>query len=351
MASFCRARVLYPTLQPAVHRSFTPRCKSTTSLSSKIARLAIPTQAGLPGPRPAELALRPKSSSELGGFQFDALIQNSKQFRYTPEEDRILMEAVMEVGEDFARIREDYLPHRTTSSINGRWLRLTPQYRRGKWTADEIEQLRKLYKKFGKKWTLISKEHMPWRSPLQMASLFRSKIAANTSLKRLKGTLVNLSEEKPKKYGRGQKSKRPWTLEENEILQANIEKLGYRWTLIVLDLPGRSPEDAFHQYWRRLYKDPELTQGTEFQEDARNELWTAEEDAKLTKAMNELWESPSVWLDIRKQHLPHRCIVDIRCRWRRITDPKILPVPLIPYEKKSLEEAVKIFGIDFRRIA
>ncbi|KAI8845564.1 hypothetical protein BC829DRAFT_399348 [Chytridium lagenaria] len=60
--------------------------------------------------------------------------------------------------------------------------------------------------------------------------------------------------------------------------------------------------------------------------------------------MNENWQSPSVWIDIRRDVLPNRTYSEIRSRWGRIVDPKILPVPLTPHEKN-------VFGPDFSRIS
>ncbi|KAI8845565.1 hypothetical protein BC829DRAFT_277488 [Chytridium lagenaria] len=165
--------------------------KKTTVLN----RLTIPTLAGRAGPRPPELALHQPQSDHP--FPFEALIQDIKSIRFSPEEDQILMQAVLTLGEDFGRIREHHLPHRSTSAISGRWMRLNPKYRRGKWSDEEMKKFKRLVERYGMKWDLISKEHMPWRSPLQMSSKYRSSFAGRAGEDVVKGT-EKKSKDEPK---------------------------------------------------------------------------------------------------------------------------------------------------------
>ncbi|KAJ3117202.1 Myblike DNAbinding domain-containing protein [Phlyctochytrium bullatum] len=335
--------------------------------------LAVPTMAGLPGPRPftpflsrvADVGITRALVVPENGPQprhplaFDALVAERRFLRFTPQEDQYLAQAVMQHGENFPRIRDECFPYRTVSSVAARWQRINPRFRRGAFGEEERKVLREAVERVGKKWTVISKTYLPWRSPVQIASCWKSSLAVEvgagvgaagekevkTEKEKMEG-LAALSLQEPRKTPVRRRVRKPWTTEENEILLKGLEQLGHKWTTIAEDLPGRTVAEVFCHYWNHLHRYDDEAPDTPSKYE-----WTPEEDEKLLTAMNSHWHSPSVWLDIRRTAFPNVLPRELFARWKLITDPEILKIPFTPRERQALRDAVGVVGKDFGRIA
>ena len=124
-------------------------------------QITIPTLAGRLGPRPIDatvtfdqLPASSNSSDEENIFQKYSMQSSSRlvastgplsRFRilqkFTPEEDRILLDAFKIHGPDFALISSKYLPHRPTRIISNRWNTINPAFKRSAWTPEEDQIL------------------------------------------------------------------------------------------------------------------------------------------------------------------------------------------------------------------
>ncbi|EJT51010.1 hypothetical protein A1Q1_07804 [Trichosporon asahii var. asahii CBS 2479] len=98
-----------------------------------------------------------------------------------------------------------------------RWFHsLDPSVRKGKWSPNEDDALRKLYSELGPQWKEIALR-IPGRKDDQVSKRWRDVLAPELT------------------------SKKPWSGKEDALLLELLEKLGPRWTAIADKLPGRSP--------------------------------------------------------------------------------------------------------------
>ncbi|KAL1412147.1 myb-like DNA-binding protein bas1 [Vanrija albida] len=142
--------------------------------------------------------------------------------RWTQEEDDALITAVGKYGcargpgSQWSKISEG-LPGRTNKDCRKRWFHsLDPAVRKGKWSAEEDDSLRRLYAEMGPQWKEIALR-IPGRKDDQVSKRWRDVLAPELT------------------------AKKPWSGEEDQLLLELLEQLGPRWTAIADKLPGRSP--------------------------------------------------------------------------------------------------------------
>ncbi|WVQ84103.1 hypothetical protein IAT38_006248 [Cryptococcus sp. DSM 104549] len=142
---------------------------------------------------------------------------------WTEEEDAALIDAVRRLGSArgpgsaWTQISQAVGPTRTNKDCRKRWFHsLDPSLRKGKWSADEDEALKRLYRQLGPQWKEIAL-HIPGRKDDQCSKRWRDVLDPILT---------------PKK---------PWTPLEDALLLQLHEQHGAKWTTIADHLPGRSP--------------------------------------------------------------------------------------------------------------
>ncbi|BEI80522.1 hypothetical protein CcaverHIS002_0110510 [Cutaneotrichosporon cavernicola] len=142
--------------------------------------------------------------------------------RWTADEDARLIAAVNKYGSQrgpgsqWSKISAG-LSGRTNKDCRKRWFHsLDPRVRKGRWSPDEDDLLRKLYAELGPQWKAIALR-IPGRKDDQVSKRWRDVLAPELT------------------------SKKPWSDEEDALLLALLEEKGPKWTSIAEQLPGRSP--------------------------------------------------------------------------------------------------------------
>jgi hypothetical protein len=102
---------------------------------------------------------------------------NEHQIKFVPwtkKEDAILTREVKEMnGRKWNQLCL-MLPGRTGKQCRERWnYQLTPSINKESWTEDELEQMVKLYFKFGTSWRKFT-EYLPGRNTLQIKNKYNS---------------------------------------------------------------------------------------------------------------------------------------------------------------------------------
>jgi hypothetical protein len=83
--------------------------------------------------------------------------KNVRRF-FTDEEDKIIMKIMYSTGTRNWKLVSTHLPGRHPKQCRDRWLNyLAPWIKRGNWTIDEDELIKKSVKEIGTKWTRIQK--------------------------------------------------------------------------------------------------------------------------------------------------------------------------------------------------
>ncbi|GMK57629.1 hypothetical protein CspeluHIS016_0404630 [Cutaneotrichosporon spelunceum] len=142
--------------------------------------------------------------------------------RWTADEDARLIAAVNKYGSQrgpgsqWSKISVG-LPGRTNKDCRKRWFHsLDPRVRKGRWSPDEDDLLRKLYAELGPQWKAIALR-IPGRKDDQVSKRWRDVLAPELT------------------------SKKPWSEDEDRLLLQLLEEKGPKWTSIAEQLPGRSP--------------------------------------------------------------------------------------------------------------
>ncbi len=107
--------------------------------------------------------------------------------------------------------------------------------------------------------------------------------------------------------------RRPWTEEEDQILQLQVAKYGTKnWAEVAKYVPGRAPKQCRHRYLNKV--DPKRNQ----------EAWTEEEDRKIVAAQSKLgnrFAEIAKLLDGRTESLvSHRWHIQLQPRQQQILE-------------------------------
>ena len=154
----------------------------------------------------------------------------SSKAGWSIHEDDMLRVAVVQNKEqnwrDIARSLKSSVPgsSRTYKQCFHRWDRvLQPGLKKGRWTRDEDEKIRKFVEEYGtKEWVLIAK-HLEGRVGKQVRERWLNHLDPSIN-------------------------KGPWTTEEDEIFLSLHQKLGNKWTKIAESLPGRTENAIKNRY-------------------------------------------------------------------------------------------------------
>ncbi|OCF32137.1 hypothetical protein I316_06293 [Kwoniella heveanensis BCC8398] len=142
---------------------------------------------------------------------------------WTAHEDSALIAAVKQYGSSrgpgsaWSAISNAVGGHRTNKDCRKRWFHsLDPNLRKGKWSREEDEELKRLYAEMGPLWKEIALR-IPGRKDDQVSKRWRDVLDP------------------------GLTPNKPWASLEDALLLQLFEAHGPKWTVIADHLPGRSP--------------------------------------------------------------------------------------------------------------
>ncbi|KAJ2849165.1 hypothetical protein IWW36_002818 [Coemansia brasiliensis] len=150
--------------------------------------------------------------------------------KWTPEEDRVLTEAVMTYGEGDWQSVAACLDNRTGQQVLHRWCKsINPAIRSGRWDRDEDIALLAAVRLYGVgQWTKIAK-HVPGRTDVKCRERYMNVLTPD----------VNNSQ---------------WTHDEDERLIAIVSRVGIGKWSYVADLLGGRTDNQCWRHWRSLHK-------------------------------------------------------------------------------------------------
>jgi hypothetical protein len=156
----------------------------------------------------------------------------SKNAKWTPEEDAILMCLVQEYIDNnqipnWQSIAAQ-IPGKTIQQCNDRWNKcLDPKLRKGNWTAEEDQIIMDSVNQYGpQKWTLIASHLPPGRTGKQCRERWGNVLDPN----------IDHS---------------PWTQQDEDMLIELVQELGKKWVLIAKSFPGRTANQCNNQ-WNQI---------------------------------------------------------------------------------------------------
>ncbi|ETS77271.1 hypothetical protein PFICI_11145 [Pestalotiopsis fici W106-1] len=134
---------------------------------------------------------------------------------WSREEDEALIAAVAHYGT--SRGHRSNWPRIAAADCSKRWFNsLDPAVKKGKWSQEEDDALRRLYAELGPKWKSIS-QRLPGRQEYQVAKRWGDVLSPDLA------------------------SKEPWSPLEDALLLQLYETHGSKWSIIAESLTGRSP--------------------------------------------------------------------------------------------------------------
>ncbi|KAJ2351193.1 hypothetical protein GGF43_004101, partial [Coemansia sp. RSA 2618] len=150
--------------------------------------------------------------------------------KWTPEEDRVLTEAVMTYGEGDWQAVAACLDNRTGQQVLHRWCKsINPAIRSGRWDRDEDVALLAAVRLYGVgQWTKIAK-HVPGRTDVKCRERYMNVLTPD----------VNNSQ---------------WTADEDDRLIAIVSRVGIGKWSYVADLLGGRTDNQCWRHWRSLHK-------------------------------------------------------------------------------------------------
>ncbi|EPB89871.1 hypothetical protein HMPREF1544_03254 [Mucor circinelloides 1006PhL] len=180
------------------------------------------------------------ASCQSTTFRRFASQQTSK---WLPWEDTLLQNYVKHNGKKWNEFVEHCLPTRTPNQCKLRWAdALDPDLRQGPFSKAEKELLQQGVETLGKgKWTAISRDFLPHRSPRRIANEWSSMPSL--------GSPLTATEDKPKSY-----TSKKWTTQEDELVLRGIAEFGQSsWAKIASEyLPWRTRVQIRNHYRSKL---------------------------------------------------------------------------------------------------
>ncbi|CAG8628358.1 5104_t:CDS:2, partial [Paraglomus occultum] len=216
---------LYSNLQQNANNSnLQQNANNSTIQQASPTRNTLPP-ISIPPPQPVSL----QSQAALPQASSDSPSKTTRS-RWTPEEDNMLRLTVTIFGdrpECWAKIA-GYIPDRSNKDCRKRWFHsLDPTLRKGPWTTEEDEILRKNVERYPNCWSKIAKS-IPGRTDDQCAKRWRESLDPRID-------------------------RREWSPEEDKLLIEKYELHGGQWQEISRFFPGR-PGLHCRNRWRKLQR-------------------------------------------------------------------------------------------------
>ncbi|OHT06949.1 hypothetical protein TRFO_24913 [Tritrichomonas foetus] len=123
--------------------------------------------------------------------------------------------------------------------------------------------------------------------------------------------------------------KRPWTQEEDRLLETLVKKLGNRWSLMAQSFEDRSPSQLATRWSKTV--NPQLVKGP----------FTHDEDIKIIEHVRKY--GAQKW-SLLKKEMPERSAKQCRERWTNNLNPCIVKHPWTEYEDNLIIQLVNQFG-------
>lgn len=154
--------------------------------------------------------------------------KKTKKVKWTELEDKILLEKGKEFnGKNWRKIAS-FLPGHSAIQCSSRFKTIKPGIIKGYWSKEEDEKLLELFKKYGKKWSNISKE-MPWRTGKQIRDRY-----------------LNILDNRL--------NKNKFSKDEDDKIIELYEKFGNSWSKIAKYLIGRTGDMVKNRFYSTLGK-------------------------------------------------------------------------------------------------
>ncbi|KAJ2237750.1 hypothetical protein H4R99_000723 [Coemansia sp. RSA 1722] len=236
--------------------------------------------------------------------------------KWSPEEDRVLTEAVMAYGEGDWQAVAACLDNRTGQQVLHRWCKsINPAIRSGRWDRDEDIALLAAVRLYGVgQWTKIAK-HVPGRTDVKCRERYMNVLTPD----------VNNAQ---------------WSSEEDARLIAIVNRVGIGKWSYVADLLGARTDNQCWRHWRSLHKrgaapDPPPIDATDLPEEGTVPSfpeWEAERDeAHLGFA--------STQGGGRKRKTTSGIESARKRQWKRATSTNFVPLLASPVSASSLSLA------------
>ncbi len=156
---------------------------------------------------------------------------NITKKKWTETEDKLLIKLAENIpkGKEW-KIISNFIPGKTANQCRSRWERIRPGIKQGRWSTEEDDKIKSLYKKYGDQWTKIS------------------KIIQNRTGKQVRERIKNILS--TNSYNE------PFTQQNFELLYKLYKEMGPRWMHITKNyFPSRTPDyikNKFYIYYRKI---------------------------------------------------------------------------------------------------
>ncbi|KAJ3087166.1 Myblike DNAbinding domain-containing protein, partial [Quaeritorhiza haematococci] len=242
--------------------------------------------------------------------------------RWSPREKSLLLEGIRRFGPKWTRISATLLPHRSPKACRDQFVTaLYPDRTNDPWSSEEDARLMKVVREHGARYRFLARHFFPRRLLWEVRDRHQV-LEKERTLAAMKGEerIIGLI----------------WTPEKDKKLLDLVTKFGKKWTLLMMDFPGNTPNDLMCR-WNYL-STPRTSEGAK--------PWTPEEDALILRGFKRFGKrlGYSLWDMVSKVFLPHRPPMLIATRWHSALDPSRSREPFTAEEDAVIKECWMKYG-------
>ncbi|KAF9943076.1 hypothetical protein BGZ67_007721 [Mortierella alpina] len=195
-----------------------------------------------------------QSEIHIDKAESSAVADDIERFLWSDKELELLKKGVGEYGHHWAKIRDQFLPHRSRQALRERYWRNQAK-KTGRFSEKERSLLETAIETFGEgaDWELIA-GHVPGRTASQCRKSWNYSRTHHL-----------------------QRQDEPWTDQDKELLKSAVARFGgKRWTLISEFVVGKTPDQCRNEWRKRL--DPAVT---------KKGMWSSKElDVLMERVVN-----------------------------------------------------------------
>ena len=177
------------------------------------------------------------------------------------------------------------------------------------WTKAEDELLMKKVNELGHSWSYIAK-FFPQRKPTNIMTHYKNMVAQSPSHDDF-GNNEEIDGD-----GRAKQVKKPWSLDEERLLEEKVSEFGCNWVKIRPFFPDRSPSSISLHWSQKKKKRDFLVPSVR---ETKPNVWTSMEDELLLKLLKKYGIK---WNELLP-YFPNRSINGISQHWNSKLRPKI----------------------------